>query len=138
MKSSDVTALSSDPLGRAGGSSRAPGSPGLDAGHNWAIANLAARDLDGNPRFAADADDFDPGCGVPVVVDMGAYELQGDPFRVMYGDIDGDGAVGINDFLLVLGLWGPCSIFDKCCLADLNLDGQIRITDFLIVLGNWG
>ena len=113
-----------------------PGSPSIDAGHNWAVAGLADTDLDGNPRFAADEIDFDPGCGLPVVVDMGAYELQGDPFPVTLGDIDGDGAVGIVDFLALLGDWGSCQ--NQCCLSDLDLDGNVGITDFLILLGNWG
>jgi hypothetical protein len=30
----------------------------------------------GNPRFADDPATADAGCGVPVVVDLGAYELQ--------------------------------------------------------------
>ncbi len=105
-------------------------------GHNWAIAGLAETDLDGNPRFAADENDFDPGCGIPVVVDMGAYEYQGDPFPVKLGDIDGDGIVGIVDFLALLGDWGSC--VEQCCLADLDVDGDVGIADFLLLLGNWG
>ena len=112
------------------------GSPAIDAGHNWAIAGLADTDLDGNPRFAADKIDFDPGCGIPVVVDMGAYEFQGDPFPVKLGDIDGDGIVGIVDFLALLANWGPCD--PVCCLADMDIDGDVGITDFLLLLGNWG
>ena len=54
---------------------------------------------------------------------------------VKYGDIDGDGIVGIGDFLAIIGLWGACQ--DQCCLADLDLDGVVGIGDFLIVLGNW-
>jgi hypothetical protein len=121
----------------------------VDAGHNWAVpadttdvdgdgdlTELLPLDLDGNPRFAADVLEGDPGCGVPVVVDMGGYELQGSPFDVRLGDIDGDGAVGIVDFLAVLAAWGTC--VDECCLEDLDLDGQVGITDFLLLLGNWG
>ncbi len=55
-----------------------------------------------------------------------------------HGDIDGDGVVGIDDFLAILGLWGPCD--EPCpptCLGDLDGDCQIGITDFLIVIGNW-
>ena len=111
-------------------------SPCIDAGHNWAIAGITDTDLDGNPRFAADKNDFDPGCGIPVVVDMGAYEYQGDPFPVKFGDTNGDGVVGINDFLDLLADWGPCE--PACCLADLDLDGNVGITDFLLLLGNWG
>jgi hypothetical protein len=112
------------------------GSPCIDAGHNWAIAGLADTDLDGNPRFAADEADFDPGCGIPVVVDMGASEYQGEPFPVRRGDIDGNGAVDVTDFLLLIGGWGSCE--EDCCLADLDLDGSVGVIDFLILLANWG
>jgi hypothetical protein len=112
------------------------GSPAIDAGHNWAVAGLASTDLDGNPRFADDPATPDTGCGIPVVVDMGAYEYQGNPFPVKLGDVDGDGIVGITDFLLLLGTWGPC--VEDCCLADLDLDGNVGITDFLLMLAYWG
>ncbi len=52
------------------------------------------------PRIEAG---FDPGCGTPCVVDMGAYEYQGQPCDVTWGDIDGD--VGVTDFLLLLANW---------------------------------
>ena len=51
------------------------------------------------------------------------------------GDIDGDGDVGINDFLLLLSKWGACEA--ACCLADLDMDGQVGVTDFLILLASW-
>ncbi len=125
------------------------GSPGIDAGHNWGVlpdyadldadgdtAELTPFDLDGNPRFVADPADSDPGCGTPAVVDMGAYEFQiGGPFDIRLGDIDGDGVVGINDFLDLLAQWGACTT--ECCLADLDFDGDVGIADFLILLGNW-
>jgi predicted outer membrane repeat protein len=112
-----------------------PNSPCIDAGHNWAIAGLADTDLDGSPRFA-DGPVDDTGCGLPVVVDMGAYEYQGDPFPVRLGDIDGDGAVGVTDFLLLLAGWGACTA--DCCLPDLDLDGDVGVADFLILLAEWG
>jgi len=111
------------------------GSPSIDAGLNTAIADLSDTDLDGNPRFADDPDTEDTGCGVPVVVDMGAYEYQGEPFSVRLGDIDGNGSVGIVDFLMLLGTWGTC--IEDCCLADLDLDGEVGGTDFQILLDNW-
>ena len=52
------------------------------------------------------------------------------------GDLDGDGAVGILDFLGLLAAWGPCA--DNCCPADLDGDGTVGILDFLLLLGNWG
>jgi hypothetical protein len=67
---------------------------------------------------------------------MGAYEYQGDPFPVQLGDIDGNGTVNVNDFLLLLGAWGPGA--PACDLSDLDLDGDVGITDFLVLLANWG
>ncbi len=52
------------------------------------------------------------------------------------GDIDGDGIVGINDFLILLGSWGPCDP-PADCPADLDGDGEVGINDFLILLGSW-
>ena len=52
------------------------------------------------------------------------------------GDLDGDGAVGILDFLALLAAWGPCPPTD--CPADLDGDGTVGINDLLILLANWG
>ncbi len=49
------------------------GSPCIDAGNNFAVPEGVLRDLDGNPRFVADACTGDSGAAV----DMGAYEFQG-------------------------------------------------------------
>jgi len=102
------------------------------------VRELMPLDLDGNPRFANDLATTDTGCGVPAIVDMGAYEFQGVPAPnpIYLGDIDGDGIVGIVDFLALLANWGPCA--PGCCLADLDIDGDVGITDFLMLLGNWG
>jgi hypothetical protein len=53
------------------------------------------------------------------------------------GDIDGDGSVGVTDFLDMLGAWGPCPVPPEPCLADLDNDGAAGITDFLVLLANW-
>jgi hypothetical protein len=66
-----------------------------------------------------------------------------DPFTIIGqdpipGDLDGDGVVGIIDFLLLLGAWGPCP--DPCpppCLGDLDGDCEVGIQDLLTLLGNW-
>ena len=50
------------------------------------------------------------------------------------GDIDGDGIVGITDFLALLAAWGP----NPGHPADLDGDGFVGITDFLLLLANWG
>ena len=52
-------------------------------------------------------------------------------------DIDGDGVVGITDFLLLLGNWGPCPAPPELCPADLDGDGVVGIVDLLLLLANW-
>jgi hypothetical protein len=54
------------------------------------------------------------------------------------GDLDGDGIVGIQDFLQLLSAWGPCPGPPAGCPGDLDSDGVVGILDFLILLGNWG
>ncbi len=55
------------------------------------------------------------------------------------GDIDGDGVVGITDFLELLGQWGACAApCPPACLADLDGDCAVGILDFLALLSNWG
>ncbi len=53
------------------------------------------------------------------------------------GDIDADGTIGINDFLFLIGNWGPVT-GPANMAADFDADGMIGITEFLYVLGNWG
>jgi hypothetical protein len=50
------------------------------------------------------------------------------------GDIDGDGSVGVTDFLALLAAWGP----NPGHPADLDGDDIVGVTDFLILLGLWG
>ena len=53
------------------------------------------------------------------------------------GDADGDGMVGVIDFLYLLAAWGPCADCDDCP-ADFNGDCTVSVLDFLILLANWG
>jgi polymorphic membrane protein len=50
-------------------------------------------------------------------------------------DLDGDGFVGILDFLGLLASWGPCP---PPCPADFDGDGTVGILDFLALLAGWG
>ena len=92
-------------------------------------------DLDGNPRFADVPKSPNVGCGVPVIVDMGAYEFLGNPIQPCLGDTDGDLVVNTTDLLNLLSTWGTC---DGCCLADFNANGSVDTNDLLILLANWG
>jgi len=49
-------------------------------------------------------------------------------------DLDGDGEVGVTDFLEVLAAWGT----DPGGPPDSDGDGIVGVTDFLAVLANWG
>ena len=59
--------------------------------------------------------------------------------RIVTGDLNGDGSVGVPDLLLLLNMWGPCG---ECtsggCPADLDGDCNIGVDDLLILLANWG
>ena len=52
-------------------------------------------------------------------------------------DLNGDGLVGIEDFLALLAVWGSCSDCGTCP-ADFDGDCSVGILDLLILLGNWG
>jgi hypothetical protein len=49
------------------------------------------------------------------------------------GDIDGDGQVGVTDFLQLIADWGTSGTD-----ADINEDGIVDVLDFLDLLNNWG
>ena len=67
-----------------------------------------------------------------------AAQLQMTVTTGVVGDIDGDGIVGINDFLLLLAAWGPCDVpCPPACAADLDGDCVVGINDFLTLLANW-
>ncbi|MHC5006375.1 MAG: dockerin type I domain-containing protein, partial [Planctomycetota bacterium] len=89
-------------------------------------ACFAASDCNGNGVLdSCDIDnntsDDDNGNGIPDECECPA-------------DFDGDGQVGITDFLALLAAWGP----NPGHVADLDGDGQVGITDFLALLAAWG
>ncbi|MHC4825715.1 MAG: M12 family metallo-peptidase [Planctomycetota bacterium] len=87
------------------------GYSGIDCNSNGTddVCEIIAGDLNGN--------DVPDECDIP-------------------GDLDGDGAVGVTDFLLLLAAWGPCADCGACP-ADLDGDCDVAISDFLILLANW-
>ena len=50
------------------------------------------------------------------------------------GDLDESDAVGVDDLLILIANWGPCTD----CPADLNGDTQVSVDDLLILIANWG
>lgn len=51
----------------------------------------------------------------------------------LYGDIDGDGLIGVEDLDLLLADWGQTA-----SAADIDGDGTVSTGDLDIVLANWG
>ena len=49
-------------------------------------------------------------------------------------DLDGDGTVGVSDFLTLLGAWGT----DPGGPPDFDGDGTVGVSDMLQLLGAWG
>ena len=114
----------------------------------WATESFG-QDLDANPirwgtlyNFWFDAD-TPP---ADTTVTLGLFK-PGDPDSMsgptvgplipgIAGDVNGDGVVGITDFLALLAAWGPCADCDDCP-ADFDGDCAVGITDMLIVLANW-
>ena len=115
----------------------------------WYSAGMKIFDIDPDTGLLSLFAEYDPGGSM-----WGVYSFLG-PGRVLLsnmqsglhvvsvepfgpGDADGDGEVGIQDFLLVIGNWGECP--DPCpplCPGDVDGDCEVGIEDFLIVIGNW-
>ena len=63
-----------------------------------------------------------------ISADMYSHEVE------IYGDVNGDGFVNIEDLLIVIAAWGPC---DPPCNADIDGSGVVDIIDLLEVVGQW-
>ena len=86
---------------------------------------------------------IDPGTGAITLVGptggpaarvQGLAFVAGAPANTCPADLDGDGVVGIVDFLNLLAAWGT----DPGGPPDLDGDGTVGINDFLTLLANWG
>ncbi|MFQ5807169.1 MAG: hypothetical protein ACE5I3_12040, partial [Phycisphaerae bacterium] len=123
------------------------GSPCIDAGDNDAvppdIADLDGDgdvdepipfDLDGNPRFVDDPGMPDSGNGTPPIVDMGAYEFQGE---TCFGDLDGDDDIDLTDLAQLLGNYGTTSgaVYTD---GDLDREGDVDLADLAALLSVYG
>jgi S-formylglutathione hydrolase FrmB len=54
------------------------------------------------------------------------------------GDVNGDGAVNVDDLVAVILAWGPCPAPPAACTADVNGSGTVDVDDLVTVILNWG
>ncbi len=74
--------------------------------------------------------------GMPFIAGVGFCSDPGAP--CFTGDLNLDNMIGIEDFLLLLGCWGPIDGGDPVCVfADGNGNGEVDVVDFLTLLANW-
>ncbi len=62
--------------------------------------------------------------------------LEGHAHARLAGGVPADGAVNLEDLLMVLASWGECAP-EEDCPADVNNDGMVDVEDLLIVLTQW-
>ena len=106
------------------------------AGYEYVESDGVPIDLPGLPRSRPSVADW-TGDGRPdllIGADTGNVHL----YQAMsvYGDVNGDGVVDIDDLFAVLSDWGECE-FPEDCPADINGDGMVDIDDIFEVLANW-
>jgi hypothetical protein len=137
-----VVEISLDAGGTFGERWRAPA--GTGAGCHPACVDLS--EFAGHPfillRFSAAG----PGEGGSAVDDIhllrgGACPPPGpdpDPDPKQPEDIDGNGAVDVNDLFLLLGQWGKCPAAPPSCSGDVSGDGAVNVADLFMLLSAWG
>ncbi len=110
----------------------------LRASHTGAEGNGAADALDPGIAYGSGPDEFlvawgaDPATAETIDNENEIYgvALPG----VLCPDLDGDGMVGVTDFLALLEQWGT----DPGGPPDLDGNGDVGINDFLELLTRWG
>jgi predicted outer membrane repeat protein len=117
----DADPMLADPEG--GDLTLLPGSACVDAGANTEVPESLLLDLAGNPRLVDDPGTVDTGIGPTPIVDMGAYELQPE---ACYADFDGDGRLGVLDFVAFQQAW-----VGGDDAADCTGDGELSVLDFV-------
>jgi hypothetical protein len=50
----------------------------------------------------------------------------------------GNGAIDIDDLLMVINSWGPCAPGPVACAADVDGSGDVDVHDLLAVINAWG
>jgi hypothetical protein len=53
-------------------------------------------------------------------------------------DVNGTGAIDVDDLLAVINQWGNCPALTLPCSADINLDHAVNVDDLLAIINGWG
>jgi len=144
----------------------AESSPAIDAGDTFAYPGWPPVDFGGMPRFADDVGTPDTGLGGPPVIDMGAFEFQGESPTLCVGDItttgttpgdpgygQPDGLTNLTDLLYFVNMWdtdlgiptpNPGSIADVTTTGAGagqagfgQPDGNVDLSDLLFYVNDW-
>jgi predicted outer membrane repeat protein len=130
----------------------APGSPCIDRGMNWRVLKdrhdldedgdtdeYLPIDLDGEGRFFDDPNTPDGACGEAAIVDLGPYEVGGTGPQPCFGELTGDGIIGLADLACLLSAFGSEHTeagFNSTC--DLDRDGAVGVGDLEELLALYG
>ncbi|MHC4220001.1 MAG: S8 family serine peptidase [Planctomycetota bacterium] len=114
------------------------GPAGPEVGGGWIRKEFLIRNIPGITnttqfRIRFTASDLNAGSVVEAGVD-GVEILKLFCDTAACPDLDGDGTVGVLDFLELLEAWGP----NPGHPADINGDGVVSVLDFLLLIANWG
>ncbi len=107
-----------------------------DANGHWApLVKLVSSDFPMSFGFAVKLDGLTPFVGAWADFETAPYAgsayVFGDVAPPCPADLNGDGTVGIQDFLALLGSWGTAG-------GDLDGDGTTGVVDMLALLSAWG
>ena len=102
--------------------------------HSFSVSDFVEPTSEVRLRFIA-ADEGNGSIVEAAVDDLAVSTVVCD--EPVFGDLDGDGQVGVSDLLILLADWGLC---DDCndCPADLDGNCNVGIADLLLLLANWG
>jgi hypothetical protein len=53
-------------------------------------------------------------------------------------DVDGNGAVDVDDLIAVILAWGPCPAPPEPCDPDIDNNGSVDVDDLIAVILGWG
>jgi hypothetical protein len=53
-------------------------------------------------------------------------------------DVNCDGAVNVDDLLIVINGWGSCPKGQPTCPGDVDANGVVNVDDLLAVINGWG